>query len=118
MAVVLEDGSVYLVSNFESKFWFNADLTLSTIAACQLGSSSMNLSERPLDFLLGIGQFNGIVAYQDGKRIFMHELSDWAHQLSVSRLIAPAGTTLPDKDFLAVATADNALEVLELTLLD
>lgn len=115
LAVALENGSVFLVANFESQFWFDADLTFTKIAALKMRTPTTQSIEKTTDILLAIGHFNSVVAYQNGQQVLSHETSDWVHQLSVSPLVPPTGTQLPAKDYVAIATVDNAIELLELS---
>lgn len=115
MAVALENGSVHLVANFESQFWFDADLTFTKIAAFKMRTPTTQSIENATDVLLAIGHFNSVVGYHNGQQILSHETSDWVHQLSVAPLVPPTGTQLPAKDFVAIAMVDNAIELLELS---
>lgn len=110
LAVALDDGRVFLVADFSPSFWFQSDYVLTSLASCNLGARE----SQEKDFLVAAGHFNGVVAFsEEGTQLWMHETSDWVHLLVSSRLVPPEGSFIPDKEFIALATVDNTIEVLE-----
>jgi hypothetical protein len=118
LAVALDDGDIYLVTNFVATKWISTDVTLTSLAALRDPSSVPTTSApsgfRKNDILLGIGHFNGIVGYQSGEKVLEHETSDWAHLLCVSELTAPTSAKVSQRDYVAIALMDNSIEVLDI----
>ena len=105
---------VYLIANFEAEFWFNADLILTSMASFKRYATPNVVTLPQLDTLLAIGHFDGLVGYLNGEQVLRHNTADWAHLLSVSPLTPPSGSLLSNQDYVAIATVDNSIEVLEL----
>lgn len=115
IAVACENGEVYLISNFKSKLWLSSERMLTTIAALRVNSNIKkefkHQKDMSLDFLIGIGHFNGAVIMKEGQVVGFHDTEEWVAHIDVGPIEKAGEST--QSDYAVIGTMNNCIELLE-----
>ena len=103
VALGIDDGRIFILSNFNLTLYANVKLTLTKMAACSVGATT--------DVLLCCGYFNSVLIYHNSVLLRKVATRDWVNSIEV------LPTENKQEDCVYLGTLDGGIQSYTISML-